>query len=110
MMAAGIDVGKASLDVAIEERAGVTLVANSAAGIRKLARQLAGLDQVRIVVEATGSRLGSAPTRPMAALGREWTLALLVTFSGAGTSAFGQKQTLTGQPPVGCSDLPTPSI
>lgn len=53
MMAVGIDVGKASLDVVIEGRTGVTLVANSATGIRKLARQLAGLEQARIIVEAT---------------------------------------------------------
>lgn len=58
MMAVGFDVDKASLGVAIEESAGVTLVASSAAGIGKLARQLAGLDQARIAVEATGARLG----------------------------------------------------
>lgn len=54
MTAVGIDVGKASLDVAIEGRPAVMRVANSAAGICKLVRQLSGLDQVRVVVEATG--------------------------------------------------------
>ncbi|WP_066092200.1 IS110 family transposase [Xanthomonas massiliensis] len=54
MTAVGIDVGKANLDVAIEGRPRVVRVANSAAGIRKLVRQLAGLNQARIMVEATG--------------------------------------------------------
>lgn len=53
MTAVGIDVGKASLDVAIEGRPRVMRVANSAAGIRKLVRQLAQV-AARIVVEATG--------------------------------------------------------
>lgn len=53
MTAVGIDVGKASLDVAIEGRPRVMRVANSAAGIRKLVRQLAEV-AARIVVEATG--------------------------------------------------------
>ena len=53
MTAVGIDVGKASLDVAIEGRPGVLQIANNAAGIRKLVRQLAGLLEARIVVEAT---------------------------------------------------------
>jgi transposase len=54
MTAVGIDVGKTILDVAVEGRPGVTRVANSAAGIRKLVRLLTGLDAARIVVEATG--------------------------------------------------------
>ena len=54
MTAVGIDVGKAALDVAVEGKPGVMRVANSAAGIRKLVRQLVGLDQVRVLVEATG--------------------------------------------------------
>ena len=54
MTAVGIDVGKASLDVAMDGRPGVVRVANSAAGIRKLVRQLASLAEARIVVEATG--------------------------------------------------------
>lgn len=54
MTAVGIDVGKASLDVAIEGRPAVMRVANSTAAIRKLVRKLADLDQARIVVEATG--------------------------------------------------------
>ena len=47
MTAVGIDVGKASLDVAIDGRPGVVRVANTAAGIRKLARQLASLAEAR---------------------------------------------------------------
>jgi transposase len=54
MTAVGIDVGKASLDVAIEGRSACMKVANGAAGIRRLVRLLAGLDGARIVVEATG--------------------------------------------------------
>lgn len=54
MTAVGIDVGKASLDVAIEGRQSVLRVANTAVGIRKLVRQLAALNQARIVVESTG--------------------------------------------------------
>lgn len=54
MTAVGIDVGKASLDVAIEGRPAVMRVANSTAAICKLVRKLADLDQARIVVEATG--------------------------------------------------------
>lgn len=54
MTAVGIDVGKASLDVAIEGWSAVMRIANSAAGIRKMVRLLAGLDQTRVVVEATG--------------------------------------------------------
>ena len=54
MTAVGIDVGKASLDVAMDGRFGVPRVANSAAGIRKMVRQLASLAEPRIVVEATG--------------------------------------------------------
>ena len=54
MTAVGIDVGKAALDVAIEGVTGVTRFANSLSGIRKLVRKLQGLDDPRIVVEATG--------------------------------------------------------
>jgi transposase len=54
MTAVGIDVGKAFLDLAMDGRPGVVRVANSAAGIRKLVRQLASLAEARIVVEATG--------------------------------------------------------
>lgn len=54
MTAVGIDVGKAALDVAIDGRQGVLRVANTAAGIRRLVRQLARLPGARVVVEATG--------------------------------------------------------
>lgn len=54
MNAVGIDVGKAALDVVIEGKPGVMRIANSAAGIRKLVRLLEKLDEVRLVVEATG--------------------------------------------------------
>jgi transposase len=54
MTAVGIDVGKAVLDVAVDGVAGVTRVANTTAGIRKLVRRLGGVAQARIVVEATG--------------------------------------------------------
>ncbi len=54
MTAVGIDVGKAALDVAIEGRQSVMRVANSAGGIRKLVLLLAGLDQARVLVKATG--------------------------------------------------------
>ena len=54
MTAVGIDVGKASLDLAVDGHAKVTRFANTPAGIGKLLRHLSGLTQVRIVVEATG--------------------------------------------------------
>lgn len=54
MTAVGIDVGKAVLDVAVDGVAGVSRVANTPAGIRKLVRRLGSVAQARIVVEATG--------------------------------------------------------
>ena len=54
MTAVGIDVGKAFLDVAIEGRSAVMRLANSATGIRKLIRQLAGMHEAKVVAEATG--------------------------------------------------------
>ena len=54
MIAVGIDVGKAALDVVIEGRSAVLRLANTATGIRKLLRLLAKLDQARLVLEATG--------------------------------------------------------
>lgn len=50
----GIDVGKASLDLAVDGVPGVVRLANTAAGIRKLVVRLTKLDEPRIVVEATG--------------------------------------------------------
>lgn len=50
----GIDVGKASLDLAVDGVPGVVRLANTAAGIRKLVVRLSKLDEPRIVVEATG--------------------------------------------------------
>ncbi|WP_460828432.1 IS110 family transposase, partial [Marilutibacter aestuarii] len=54
MTAAGIDVGKASLDLAVEGHAGVARFANDRAGIAKLVKRLRALSPTRIVVEATG--------------------------------------------------------
>lgn len=54
MTAAGIDVGKSNLDVAVEGRAGVVRFANNRAGIGKLVKRLQALGTERIVVEATG--------------------------------------------------------
>jgi transposase len=54
MTAVGIDVGKASLDVAIDGRGRVLQFANGKAGIGKLLRQLRAVPEARIVVEATG--------------------------------------------------------
>lgn len=54
MQAAGIDVGKANLDLAMDGQAGVTRFANSRAGIGKLLKRLEAGGVERIVVEATG--------------------------------------------------------
>ena len=54
MTAVGIDVGKAALDVAVEGVSGVVRFANTRIGIGKVLRYLHTLDEVRIVVEATG--------------------------------------------------------
>lgn len=52
--AVGIDVGKASLDLAVDGVPGVVRLANTATGIRKLVVRLSKLDEPRVVVEATG--------------------------------------------------------
>ena len=54
MRAAGIDVGKANLDLAWDGRPGVTRFANTRAGISKLVKRLQAAKMERIVVEATG--------------------------------------------------------
>lgn len=54
MTAAGIDVGKAALDLAIDGIPGVVRFANNDLGIRKLVRRLESVPEVHIVVEATG--------------------------------------------------------
>ena len=54
MTAVGIDVGKTSLDVAIDGVPGVARFANTAAGIRKLVGRLRRVTDARVVVEATG--------------------------------------------------------
>lgn len=54
MRAAGIDVGKANLDLAVDGEPGVARFANSRAGITKLVKRLAAFGAERIVVEATG--------------------------------------------------------
>ena len=54
MRAAGVDVGKTNLDLAMDGQAGVTRFANSRAGIGKLLKRLQAAGVERIVVEATG--------------------------------------------------------
>jgi transposase len=54
MTAAGIDVGKASLDLAVDGQPGVVRFANNREGIGKLVARLGSLGAGRIVVEATG--------------------------------------------------------
>ena len=54
MTAAGIDVGKTSLDLAVDGHAGVTRFANDRAGIARLIKRLRTLATTRIVVESTG--------------------------------------------------------
>ena len=54
MTAAGIDVGKASLDLAVDGQAEVIRFANNCPGIAKLVKRLQRLGTTRIVVEATG--------------------------------------------------------
>ena len=54
MTAVGIDVGKASLDVAIDGMCGVVRYDNAAAGIGKLITRLGNLVDARVLVEATG--------------------------------------------------------
>ncbi|WP_225764313.1 IS110 family transposase [Stenotrophomonas sp. Marseille-Q4652] len=54
MRAAGIDVGKANLDLAVDGQPGVDRFANNRAGITKLIKRLEAMDVQRIVVEATG--------------------------------------------------------
>ena len=53
MTAAGIDVCKASLDLAVDGQPGVVGFANNRAGITKLVKRLQALKTTRIVVEAT---------------------------------------------------------
>ena len=54
MTAVGIDVGKAALDVAVDGSSDVVRFANTPVGIGKLLRHLRQIDDVRIVIEATG--------------------------------------------------------
>ncbi|MBD9369823.1 transposase [Xanthomonas sp. XNM01] len=54
MTAAGIDVGKAALDLAIDGIPGVVRFANTAQGVSKLVRRLESVPDVHIMVEATG--------------------------------------------------------
>ena len=54
MTAVGIDVGKASLDVAVFGETKVARYPNSVAGIRRLVQALQGRAGARIVLEATG--------------------------------------------------------
>jgi len=48
MTAAGIDVGKAALDVAVDGVSGVVRYANTAAGIGKLVHRLQGIVLLKI--------------------------------------------------------------
>ena len=54
MIAVGVDVGKANLDVGIYSEPGVERFGNTSADIRRLTRQLKRRGAERIVVEATG--------------------------------------------------------
>jgi transposase len=54
MRAVGVDVDKANLDVAVYGEVKVQRFANTAAGVRRLLQRLQGLEEVRIVLEATG--------------------------------------------------------
>lgn len=54
MTAVGIDVGKASLDMAVEGKPDVARFANTRSGIARLVKRLQALGASRIVVEATG--------------------------------------------------------
>lgn len=54
MIAVGVDVGKANLDVGIYGESGVERFGNTLAGIRRLTTQLKRRGAERIVVEATG--------------------------------------------------------
>ncbi len=54
MTAVGIDVGKASLDLAVNGQVAVTRYPNTRAGITKAVKRLRSLKATRIVVEATG--------------------------------------------------------
>lgn len=54
MTAAGIDVCKLHLDLAVDGNASVVRFANTRAGIAKLVKRLQALGALRIVVEATG--------------------------------------------------------
>lgn len=54
MTAVGVDVGKASLDVAMDETRGVRRFANSRRGIEQLLRYVGRVDAPKVVVEATG--------------------------------------------------------
>jgi transposase len=54
MTAVGIDVGKASLELAVDGHSGVTRFANNRSGIAKIVKRLLAIDVPRIVVEATG--------------------------------------------------------
>ncbi|MGH8401868.1 MAG: IS110 family transposase [Gammaproteobacteria bacterium] len=54
MTAVGIDVGKASLDLAVDGHSSVTRFTNSRSGITKIVKRLLAIDAPHIVVEATG--------------------------------------------------------
>ena len=68
MRTAGIDTGKAKLDIAIHGQAGIVTVANAPAGWKKLAEFLAKQEVRRVGIEATGG-YERGVTRHLQALG-----------------------------------------
>ena len=54
MRVAGIDVGKANLDLAVDGEPGAARFANNRAGVTKLVKRLTAMGAERVVVEATG--------------------------------------------------------
>ena len=54
MRVAGIDVGKANLDLAVDGEPGAARFANNRAGVTKLVKRLTAIGAERVVVEATG--------------------------------------------------------
>lgn len=61
MTAVGIDVGKAALDVAMQAKPGAVQIASSAAGMRKLIRLVAKLDQAALWWRRQAATRRSAP-------------------------------------------------
>ncbi|MDO5506634.1 MAG: hypothetical protein Q4F49_10185, partial [Pseudoxanthomonas suwonensis] len=62
MKAAGVDVGKRYLDVAVSPGHKVLRIANTPAGIARAVRHLVDAGVQRTLVEATGGQAAMAPT------------------------------------------------